>query len=354
MPTTEFETPVSTTEQPERRPRVFYLDALRCYAIICVVLLHAITPYFTNAAYFGTRSWIAMLSLNPFCRTAVAVFFMISGHLLLNDPLADNMRSFYKKRIPRLIIPLFTWNIIYYLYYDVMWGRIDDYSAQFLGRGTAYHMWYVYTLIGIYLLAPFLKKITDACSKGQVTGLFILLISMTTIRPFINMVTPLSINLFEPLMQGYIGFILIGYLLGSVDFSRWQRVLFYIGGVAGYVLSVVFVYTGSTAEKLDFSINAAYSLPRFLIAAALFVLAKQLFGKSDGQGSVARVVSRCAEIVFGVYWVHVLVLEELKRLFFMEATPLVQGLVRFALAFVISAVVAAIINRVKPMKKYLM
>ena len=357
MSVIEQESPVTESEEttePERRPRVLYLDVLRCYAIVFVVLLHAMVPFFSNTQYFGTTSWLAMLAVNPFCRTAVAIFFMISGYLLLSDPLADDIKGFYKKRIPRLIVPLLSWNLIYFVYYAYALGIQDDYFSQLINKGTAYHMWYVYTLIGIYLFTPFLKKITDACTKGQVAGMFILLFTMTTVRPFISTVAPVYIYLFEPLMQGYFGFIILGYLLGSVDFVRWQRVLFYIGGAAGYVLNVVLIYTRSTPDAFDFSINAGYSLPRFLLAAAIFVLAKQLFKNVNEQGRVAQTITKCAGLIFGIYWVHVLVLEELRERLFLDAIPVVEVLVRFALAFSISAVLAALMTRIKQVRRYLL
>ena len=351
--TTE-ETEVTEAAETPRRARVLYLDVLRCYAIVFVVLLHAMVPFIANTQYFGSTSWLAMLAVNPFCRTAVAIFFMISGYLLLTDPLADKIGSFYKKRLPRLIIPLLSWNIIYFIYNAYVLGKQEDYLSQLIDSGTAYHMWYVYTLIGIYLFAPFLKKIIDACSKKQVMGMFILLFMMTTVRPFINTVAPVYIHLFEPPLQGYFGFILLGYLLASVEFKRSQRILFYIGGVVGYAISVLLIYTRSTPEALDFSINLGFSLPRYLLAAAIFVLAKQLFGKNDGTGRAAQTVTKCAGLIFGVYWVHVLVLEDLWERLFLDAIPIVEVIVRFALALSISAVAAAIMTRIKPVKKHLL
>ncbi|NLB29348.1 MAG: acyltransferase [Clostridiales bacterium] len=353
MSVTELEKPVSKVTA--RRPRALYLDLLRCYAIVCVVLLHALVPLLSDTKYFGTNSWLAALAINPFCRTGVAIFLMISGHLLLNDPLADDMSRFYKKRLPRLMVPLLVWNVVYYLYYALVWGLgggIGGFFTQLINSGTAYHMWYVYTLIGIYLLTPYLKKITDACSKGQVAGLFFLIIGMTTIRPFINTTASIYIHLFEPLMQGYIGYFLLGYLLGSVDFSRAQRALFYLGGAAGYVVNVAFGYARSTPEALDYSMNAGYALPRFLFAAAIFVLFRQIFGKSEG--AVVRLASKFAGLTFGIYWVHVIALLEVSERLALDMIPIVETLVQFVIAFAASAAVAALLNLIKPVRKYLL
>lgn len=349
-----------TSEVTASRPvgRVFYLDVLRIYAIICVVLLHALVPLLTDLNYFGTTSWLISIALNPFCRTGVAIFLMISGHLLLNDPLADSFGAFYKKRIPRLVIPLLIWNVIYYVYYALVWDLegqgAGDFFTRLFDSGTAYHMWYVYTLIGIYLLTPFLKKITYACSKRQLTGFLFVIISMTTIRPFINAAALVNIHLFDPLIGGYIGFFVLGYLLGSTDFMRWQRLLFYLGGIVGCIISFMFIYSRSTPEGFDFSINAAYSLPRFLVAAAVFVLSKQLFGRCDGKSLPERIFSKLAGLTFGIYWLHVIALMEVQERLIIDAIPIVLVSVQFVLAFLASAVVAAILRLIKPLRRYLM
>ena len=124
------------------RERIPYLDALRCLAIFLVVLLH-------NDAPVGA------------VRLGVPLFFMISGCLLLGKPETAEPAAFYRKKLPRLLAPLAVWNVIYH--WTNAWQFHTDTGLLALlqkafNRGTGYHMWYIYVLLGLYLLCPFLKR----------------------------------------------------------------------------------------------------------------------------------------------------------------------------------------------------
>ena len=150
---------------------ISYIYLLRIFAILAVIMLHCITPYTFNPLYFGTRSYFFNLIINSVVRTGVPIFLMISGALILGDDLTGNVKAFYKKRIPKLLLPLLSWNIIYYAFNLFMTN--GEFSLQAfingcLGNGNAYHLWYLYTLIALYLLAPFIKNVVDNRSVSEI------------------------------------------------------------------------------------------------------------------------------------------------------------------------------------------
>ena len=93
--------------------RIPYLDFIRCLAIILVITLHAMTPILTNTAFYQTKSWYFCMLVDPLNRAGVPLFFMISGYLMLSRPSTEQTVKFYKKNLPKLIIPLVSWNLIY-------------------------------------------------------------------------------------------------------------------------------------------------------------------------------------------------------------------------------------------------
>lgn len=142
------------------RERTAYLDALRCLAIFLVVLLHNDAPVVVNTACYGRPSWYLCMFLDGAVRLGVPLFFMISGSLLLGGPEAAEPAAFYRKKLPRLLVPLAVWNVIYH--WTNAWQFHTDTGLLALlqkafNRGTGYHMWYIYVLLGLYLLCPFLK-----------------------------------------------------------------------------------------------------------------------------------------------------------------------------------------------------
>ena len=95
--------------------RILYLDFLRSFAIIMVVILHSISDYIVRADLFSTTSWYVNLFLNAFSRTGVPIFFMISGCLILSSDVTANFGEFYKRRLTHITIPLVFWNAAYFI-----------------------------------------------------------------------------------------------------------------------------------------------------------------------------------------------------------------------------------------------
>ena len=208
--------------------RIPYLDFLRCVAILLVIVTHTMSPILPDPFYYQARSWYLCLLQNPINRTGVPLFFMISGYLLLQAPSTINICQFYRRHIPRLLVPLFCWNIIY-----AVWKNVTplDLLRKLLSNGVSYHMWFVYTLLGIYLIAPFLKRLVDHCTEQQLSMFLIIILLPTTIIPFCNRILSTKIFLFNPLLEGYIGYFLFGYLLGKCEIKAGWRKIIYIGGL---------------------------------------------------------------------------------------------------------------------------
>lgn len=181
-----------------------------------------------NPEFYSCTTWYLCMGLNPVDRTGVPLFFMISGCLLLSRSGTERVWDFYKHNIPKLVVPLAAWSVIYYAA-EVACGRhpidIFEFLSRFLNQGVSYHMWFVYTLVGIYLMCPFLKQIVDHCTPRQLVILLGIILFPTTLRPILNQLLPVDLYFFEPLMEGYVGYFLLGYLLGKVKFQTKTRIL---------------------------------------------------------------------------------------------------------------------------------
>lgn len=215
------------------KKREYYLDLARCTAILLVIGLHVIAPHITTPAYYGTRMWLAWVVSNEAFRAGVPLFFMISGYLMLSAPAAGTAFDFYKKRLPRLLLPLVCWNVVYTCWNASLEGRppaLRELLDNLINNGSAYHMWFIYTLLGIYLLTPFLQRIVRGSSRGELLVLLAIVMFPGALRTIINTFLPVSVYLFEPLMEGYVGYFLLGYLLGTRQFSGRQRAVFYLLG----------------------------------------------------------------------------------------------------------------------------
>ena len=98
----------------KKRKRIFYFDALRALAIICVIAVHTftLTRYLILSEYvIPTWNWILTDSVFNSMRIGVDLFLLLSGALSLGREW--NIKPFLMKRIPRIVEPFVFWNVIF-------------------------------------------------------------------------------------------------------------------------------------------------------------------------------------------------------------------------------------------------
>lgn len=332
------------------KKRIFYLDIIRSFAIIMVLVLHSINYYITEPFLFKTNSWYINLFLNAFARTGVPLFFMLSGCLALSSDNTKNYKVFYKKVFNRIVIPLIFWNIIYYIYKCIA-GYIDfdikTLLSDFLNCGTEYHLWYLYTLGGIYLIAPFLKILIEHCSIKQLCWLLFLMLFGTTIRPFINTVTPLYIYFSEPLFNGYISCFLMGWLLNQIKISTKVVGLFIVSGLISLIFSAAFHHINSSNDHINLYFNYGYSICHYSLAASLFIVLKAVFREKILFGKFITTLSVCS---FGIYLTHVIIIDLILNYFMIDASPVFSAFYIFIITFSVSFAVSFFLGKIKYIK----
>lgn len=295
------------------KTRYPHLDLLRMIAIYLVILLHCMAPYCADARFYGTHSWWCFLILNGFCRASVPLFLMISGFLTLNGPPIISIREFYRKKIRRLLVPFLFWDVVYFFlacYNESVTPTVSVFLRELVNRGSEYHLWFVYELTALYLLAPFLKKLTEHCSDKELWGLLLLVLTPTAILPLINTIFSVYIAPLPVLFEGYVGYFLFGYLLQRTTLTRKQRCLVYLGALVGLLINIIGNNYFSSEEGVAFKFNSGYLLNRYLVAAGLFVLMRQL---TTAPGAFLQKLCglgrRLSKISYGIYLVHVMILE---------------------------------------------
>ncbi len=149
------------------------LDLLRLIAALLVVSVHVCTA---QRKLVLTEEDIK-LDFHFFCFTrhlaasAVAVFIMLSGAFILKSKSTLNYRAFYKKSWGKIVVPTIFFSIFYLFFEWFVYYKTGVYSSFLEGSVAlksfllqvlktlqglpAEHMWYMYALIGLYILAPF-------------------------------------------------------------------------------------------------------------------------------------------------------------------------------------------------------
>ena len=294
---------------PSQLGRIPYLDGLRVIATLAVVLLHV------SAGYWGSEeitssAWMTATFYDGIVRWCVPVFVMISGALLL-DPDRSIKQAW---RIKRVLVPLVIWSGIYALVDHARGANWTDTFQNFLTGH--YHLWYIYMLIGIYLILPLLRKISE---NERLESYFLLLAFLFNFvfpqfLEILRMAAPNLGGLMEVIsgemrlqfVLGYSGYFVLGHWLHNRKFSNKQRMIIYLFGTVGMVLTVILTFTTSVwmgqPEKLFFSY---FSCNVLFTSIAVFVLFRYAI-HSDRADPVMKKVS---DHSFGVFLIHPLVLE---------------------------------------------
>jgi len=133
------------------------IDIIRIFAFIFIVLLHTLNRQYGINVWMGGYAVISI---------GVNLFVMISGYLLLYK--SENTALFFKKRILN-ILPLFiVFNVIYIYFFKVPIVPILKEKAF-----AAPHFWYIYMILGLYFLTPWLQKVLKYAEKETFFVIFL-------------------------------------------------------------------------------------------------------------------------------------------------------------------------------------
>lgn len=258
--------------------RIVWLDVIRCVAMIMVIGVHCIDPFYispTMRAIPEYTHWAAIYG--SLLRPSVPLFVMMTGLLLLpvkKQPLG----KFYKKRIYRVLFPFLIWSVLYSMYPWVtgVLGLpkeiIGDFFCYTQGQESQSlidslkdvamipfnfshkenHMWYIYLLIGLYLYMPFFSAwIENADRKTKRAFLLIWIIS-----------------LFIPYLKEYVANCLFersGYVFGTDTWNEFG-LFYYFAGFNGYLLLGHYVKKGN-----DWSLMKTFILCILMFAVGYYI-----------------------------------------------------------------------------------
>jgi len=180
-------------------------DILRGFAIIFVVIIHTfglVYHYNEGIEYLLTYGIIFIIA-----QSAVPIFLFISGYFLRFKYVNENsLKSIFKSRVKKIILPYLLFSIIYLLYNNWRFDQNTNFLEgiyQILTFSVEFHFWFLGLLISFYIFFPLINKFFEKFNKVKLlVGSFILQV--------IWVVLEISIYkqfLFNPDMQVLIFFI---------------------------------------------------------------------------------------------------------------------------------------------------
>ncbi len=341
--------------------RVLWIDALRVISMLAVMTLH-LTASGYKASEAGSFDWIFCYISCLFTRFAVPIFVMISGAMFLNPRKQLTVECIWKKYIKRLFLAFLFWSAVYAAFESLKDYSFSEYEYywSFLKKlfEGHYHMWYVYMIMFLYMVTPFLKKITEEKKLLEIFILYAFLFGSCTellgLFPYVgDTVSSIVHDMHCEAFAGYIGYYCLGYYLYNYELPKLLKKSIYILALIGFVLvaafSAIWLDAQTSAEVLQ-----SETLPfAVFMSVSVFLIFKKSGKYIEKSKIVSAVVSKVAPLSLGMYLVHPAINVVLRKvgLHAVSFNPVVCVPVCVLLVAIISFVIIWIMKKIPVVKK---
>lgn len=298
--------------------KIVWVDVIRVFAIVLVVLQHVVTPLIYSFNIIQISDWWLANIYHSISDICVPLLLMVSGYLLINTD--KPIKYFIKKRIFKVLIPLIAWTFIY-----LLWNHYYNHNIELsfinllktIIQPAQYHLWFLYTIIALYLLIPILNTFMKNASISMQYYFIILWFASISISPLIQKI--LNTNPYKEdlsILSGYLGYLLIGHILGNTKIDRKYLPILMISSILLITFSSVATYYLTLMD--DGIVNKYFHMylsPNVIILSSIiFVILKIIFEDAQNMnGYYYLILNKLSAATFGIYLVHVIVLNFLKH-----------------------------------------
>lgn len=243
--------------------RKVWIDWLRVAACFMVFVVHSTEPF-----YLGGQGSLILDETDAFwasffdtlVRSCVPLFVIASSYLMF--PLNCSTGEFFKKRAIRILIPFILWSVVY----AFAWGEpVENFKNLLLNFNyAAGHLWFIYMLLGVYLLMPLLSPWAKKVGKKE-------LLAYLGIWLFTTMI---------PIIRDWAAGGSVSVIYGPSGLPRqalfplwgeasWNTygVFYYMSGFIGYLL--MGLYFRKFVGELSWAKTLLIAIPSYLIGHAI-------------------------------------------------------------------------------------
>lgn len=332
---------------------------MRTFACFGVVIIHVFSDYFLIYGKIPTKIWLFSAVMECFTRFSVPLFIMITGALLLKNE--QSVKKSLRRFIHYLLV-LILWSAIYIIIgKNILRGQHINFRQSinlFISDNVWYHLWYLYFLLGIYLILPLVSKLVKNLSEKLMNYFFILLCVAAAIPVIVAIFDifhkSITIGISIPMTELSIGCIFLGYYIDKKISCNKKALLiclpiFLTSICATIVLTYLASKTYKTASQVFFN-NKFINI----LAAAItfFILMKYWANHIKSHNVLSKTFRLTGALSLDIYLVHPLVIM-FYNLFINKYLPLKTELlpllftIKLIVVFSISFFVALILCFIK-------
>lgn len=221
-------------------------DLMKGMGIILVYLGHSFNIYGVPGNEFFSYLYRTTYSFH------MHLFFFISG-FLLNTKQEISLKKFYAGKIKRLLIPYLFINFIdgtlRTLFPNLVNSSFEG-IKEVLFYGTKIS-WFVYSLLIIFIIFPFIEKYILRKDKYYLFGIFLLVINISGITEKIKIFSLSAVSFYS--IYFYLGYILKPYYKEKISLKITEKKYFILLGIIFLVFSYKYFFI-NTFTKILFAL----------------------------------------------------------------------------------------------------
>lgn len=325
--------------------RIIYLDLIRITAMLLVVSCHC----------FGDVSNVspALISMLTYIEMpCIGLFIAISGALLL--PIKEPGNIFIKRRLSKIVVPTIVWSSVYM----IIGGSFTVKNVM----GMLFHpvgsgiLWFMYTIIGLYLLSPIISPWLKSTSRKSVRNL-LLIWSFSLCYPiFGNLIeTNQTESSYIYYFSGYAGFFVLGYYLRQWGISLKNSSVMFVAALACMIgfkllLPEFALYNGNWYLSIFCPISVIFYWN--IIKRLTAKLLPPIVNSASQCNKLGSMIGLISNLCFGVYFIHIGLVKCSVFDFSLGGGYLIAYILRVALVFSLALFLSYIICRL-PLSSYI-
>lgn len=173
--------------------RIVFLDYLRVISCFLVLMVHSSETFYGPEGNLilsaDHRLWIGIW--DGMSRISVPLFMICSAYLLLPMSEGQSWSEFYKRRFLRVVPPMIVFMVLYAIVPAISGSMSWADALRMLAYiplnfpANAGHLWFMYPLLGMYLMIPILSPWVRKATEKQERFVLILWL-ITTCMPYLN------------------------------------------------------------------------------------------------------------------------------------------------------------------------
>ncbi len=339
---------------------IHYISFLRIISMFAIIAAHTIaTPVISNSKDYSDFWLHLSVVLAEICRGGVNVFIAISGALFLQPEKELTLSKLFKKYVTRIIIALIIFGTLFSLMEIVFiektftFSQISEALLRMVQNESWGHLWYLYMLVGIYLVTPVFKRFVQSANNSEIKYTIEIIFLFNIIFPVIEKYIDIKIGFYIPFVGTPIFFYLLGYALHS-------RII-KIPNILSITMIVFSIFIFFLECVLDTEINIAgvyfegfsrTTLCSFLIPVSFYSLALNYCKEESG-----RFDKSLSELSFGVYIFHAVFINIIYKV--LHLTPVtisvpIMWLIVFIATSILSITLTYVLRFIPIIRKYVL